>query len=266
MAGMRNTIVAIAHDLRSPLNRAYMLLQDAADARATRTKSPSCSRMRPGEMDALGEIMDTVLRISRIESSDDSSSFALFSATVAGARIWRRPSSPWSKPRASRCAAPLPDARRRALRRSPHGAADAGQPDRERLALRRRNGAASSSASRAADGPRADRRRQRHGHPARHATTTCSSPSSAWPRPQRPRRGPRPGAGQGRRRPPPRAARAQRQPPGPVRHHRLPCRPSSAAARGGGRRVDPAEPRRRRRPPNINPMYSSREGRAKPHP
>jgi signal transduction histidine kinase len=32
-------------------------------------------------MDSLGELMDTVLRISRIESSDDSSTFATFSAS-----------------------------------------------------------------------------------------------------------------------------------------------------------------------------------------
>jgi len=80
MAGMRNTIVAIAHDLKSPLNRAYMLLQDASRARDPDEVS-GLLEDASNEMDSLGETMDTVLRISRIESSDDSSSFAPFSAT-----------------------------------------------------------------------------------------------------------------------------------------------------------------------------------------
>jgi signal transduction histidine kinase len=80
MASMRNTIVAIAHDLKSPLNRAYMLLQDASREPDPEEKS-SLLDDASSEMDALGETMDTVLRISRIESSDDSSSFAPFSAT-----------------------------------------------------------------------------------------------------------------------------------------------------------------------------------------
>jgi signal transduction histidine kinase len=80
MASMRNTIVAIAHDLKSPLNRAYLLLQDASRERDPEEVS-SLLDDASSEMDALGETMDTVLRISRIESSDDSSSFAPFSAT-----------------------------------------------------------------------------------------------------------------------------------------------------------------------------------------
>jgi len=80
MAGMRNTIVAVAHDLRSPLNRAYILLQEAS---AARDREDARTKLEDAQvaMDSLGELMDTVLRISRIESTDDSSSFATFSAS-----------------------------------------------------------------------------------------------------------------------------------------------------------------------------------------
>ena len=80
MGGMRNTVVAIAHDLRSPLNRAYMLLQEASAAHDREDAKTSLEDAQIA-MDSLGELMDTVLRISRIESTDDSSSFASFSAT-----------------------------------------------------------------------------------------------------------------------------------------------------------------------------------------
>ncbi len=80
MGAMRNTIVAIAHDLKSPLSRAYMLLQDASTARDPEETS-ALLEDASSAMDSLGEIMDTVLRISRIEASDDSSSFAAFSAS-----------------------------------------------------------------------------------------------------------------------------------------------------------------------------------------
>ena len=46
MTGMRNTIVAIAHDLKSPLNRAYLLLQDAARASEPDRKLPLPSSRR----------------------------------------------------------------------------------------------------------------------------------------------------------------------------------------------------------------------------
>lgn len=81
MAGMRNTIVAVAHDLRSPLNRANLLLQDASAAREPEQVSALLEDASV-EMDSLGEIMDTVLRISRIETSGDNSSFVAFSASA----------------------------------------------------------------------------------------------------------------------------------------------------------------------------------------
>lgn len=77
VAAMRNTIVAIAHDLKSPLNRAYIALQEEADAEAGR--EPGKIDRAVGELETLRDIVDTVLRISRIGSSDDSSHFVVFS-------------------------------------------------------------------------------------------------------------------------------------------------------------------------------------------
>lgn len=77
VTAMRNTIVAIAHDLKSPLNRAYIALQEAANAEPGR--EPDKIDRAVGELETLRDIVDTVLRISRIGSSDDSSHFVVFS-------------------------------------------------------------------------------------------------------------------------------------------------------------------------------------------
>src|SRR3569623_1537135 len=79
MGGMRNTIVAIAHDLKSPLTRAYLLLQEAAEEDNPPATADKLDRAQ-SEMETLGGVLDTVLLISRIETSDDSSSFTTFSA------------------------------------------------------------------------------------------------------------------------------------------------------------------------------------------
>lgn len=81
MANMRNTIIAIAHDLKTPLHRVFILLQAAADNDNPEQTSEMLNKAE-FEMDRLREVLDTVLRISRIESSDDRSSFATFSATA----------------------------------------------------------------------------------------------------------------------------------------------------------------------------------------
>lgn len=81
MAGMRNTIVAIAHDLKSPLNRAYMQLQEAAEEETAAQTSTKLKRAQ-AEMETLGGVLDTVLRISRIETSDDTSGFTSFSGAL----------------------------------------------------------------------------------------------------------------------------------------------------------------------------------------
>ncbi len=80
MATMRNTIVAIAHDLRTPLNRASILLQEAAENPEART-APEILGEAQAELDKLSGVFDTVLRISRIETSDDQSAFTAFSAS-----------------------------------------------------------------------------------------------------------------------------------------------------------------------------------------
>ncbi|MBN9309744.1 HAMP domain-containing sensor histidine kinase [Devosia sp.] len=76
---MRNTIISIAHDLKSPLNRAYILLQEAADERGRQGRARLIEEAQ-GEIERLNGIFDTVLRISRIEASDDQSGFVPFSA------------------------------------------------------------------------------------------------------------------------------------------------------------------------------------------
>ena len=81
MAGMRNTIVAIAHDLKSPLNRAYLLLQDAAQESEPAATADKLEKAQ-SEMETLGGVLETVLRISRIETSDDSSSYTAFSSAL----------------------------------------------------------------------------------------------------------------------------------------------------------------------------------------
>ncbi len=81
MTGMRNTVVAIAHDLKSPLNRAYIMLQQAADEREPEAAAAMLERAQ-GEMDTLRGVLDTILRITRIETSDDNSNFVAFSPTA----------------------------------------------------------------------------------------------------------------------------------------------------------------------------------------
>ena len=76
MATLRNTAIAIAHDLKSPLNRVSILLQNAAAAGPEET-ADYLDRVQV-EMDGLKDTLDTILRISRIEASDDTSAFAPF--------------------------------------------------------------------------------------------------------------------------------------------------------------------------------------------
>ena len=78
MDTMRSTTIAIAHDLKTPLNRASLLLQQAAQEPE---RSGELIANADEELIALQGTMDPILRISRIESSDERSSFAQFSAT-----------------------------------------------------------------------------------------------------------------------------------------------------------------------------------------
>ena len=77
MVMMRNTAIAIAHDLKSPLNRVSILVQEAANSRDPEQVSVSLDKVQE-EMDGLRATLDTILRISRIEASDDVSTFHPF--------------------------------------------------------------------------------------------------------------------------------------------------------------------------------------------
>ena len=78
MGNMRRTVIAVAHDLKSPLSRVYILLQEAATADEP-AKTEALERAQD-EIEGLSGIVDTVLRISRIETSDDRSGFSEFAA------------------------------------------------------------------------------------------------------------------------------------------------------------------------------------------
>lgn len=78
MATMRSTAIAIAHDLKTPLNRASLLLQQAAQEP---DRSAGLIAHADAELRGLQSTMDTILRISRIESSGERSGFARFSVT-----------------------------------------------------------------------------------------------------------------------------------------------------------------------------------------
>ncbi|MEM5470404.1 HAMP domain-containing sensor histidine kinase [Hoeflea sp. AS60] len=74
----KNTINAIAHDLRSPLNRVSILLDDAlaaGDASFTAAKLLDAQ----AEIENLTEIFDTTLRISRLRASAGQEGFSMIS-------------------------------------------------------------------------------------------------------------------------------------------------------------------------------------------
>lgn len=75
MAAMRNTAVAIAHDLKSPMSRAYLLLQQATQEELPERRDEMLEQAQ-GELESLNAIFEAILRISRIESSRDQSAFA----------------------------------------------------------------------------------------------------------------------------------------------------------------------------------------------
>lgn len=81
--GTRETVRAIAHDLRTPLSRASMRLQAAAAGLAAgRFPEPGGDPAPIGlveaaqdDLDALGEVFETILRIGRIRAADDARAF-----------------------------------------------------------------------------------------------------------------------------------------------------------------------------------------------
>ena len=80
MENTKNAATAIAHDLRTPINRASMMLQEA---RQSVSKQPNDSELyierAEQELANVSEIFDTILRISRISITEDSKGFAKFS-------------------------------------------------------------------------------------------------------------------------------------------------------------------------------------------
>jgi signal transduction histidine kinase len=70
-ASSQNTVRAIAHDLRTPLNRVFITVQEAI---ASPDNAPALLEEIETEMQRLGAIFDTVLRISSLENTQDTSS------------------------------------------------------------------------------------------------------------------------------------------------------------------------------------------------
>ncbi|MGA9575308.1 MAG: HAMP domain-containing sensor histidine kinase, partial [Lysobacterales bacterium] len=61
----------IAHDLRAPLNRTHLILQDAIAAEGTESKTGALIDDAGAELSKVNEIIDTILRIARIQGGSD---------------------------------------------------------------------------------------------------------------------------------------------------------------------------------------------------
>ena len=70
MASLGNTAGAIAHDLRSPLSRASLGLQEVLADESLDPRHAALLEGTARELDGLCEIVETVLRIARIEAAD----------------------------------------------------------------------------------------------------------------------------------------------------------------------------------------------------
>ncbi|WP_340110214.1 HAMP domain-containing sensor histidine kinase [Pikeienuella sp. HZG-20] len=75
MEATRNSIVAIAHDLRTPLNRAFLLVQKAGSAGEDEAARAAALARAEREIESIGETFDTILRIARISSSRSRADF-----------------------------------------------------------------------------------------------------------------------------------------------------------------------------------------------
>ncbi len=73
MKSTQNTIYNIAHDLRLPLNRAFILVSEAADSKTNRKQLLTEAQ---AALYNLGTIFDTVLRISKLETATDQPAFS----------------------------------------------------------------------------------------------------------------------------------------------------------------------------------------------
>jgi len=73
VAASQNTTRAVAHDLRTPLNRAMLTLQDAISAKPS--ERTELLEKAADELLGLGRIFDTLLQIGRLEAGNDRSGF-----------------------------------------------------------------------------------------------------------------------------------------------------------------------------------------------
>ncbi|NOZ66334.1 MAG: HAMP domain-containing histidine kinase [Alphaproteobacteria bacterium] len=76
MESTRNTSKAIAHDLRTPLSRVSMLLEEATNDGLKKQKTIELIREAETELVNITGIFDTMLRIARIQSSNDRTGFS----------------------------------------------------------------------------------------------------------------------------------------------------------------------------------------------
>ncbi|WP_417310414.1 ATP-binding protein [Devosia sp.] len=87
MATTRNTIVSIAHDLRSPLNRASLSVQEAMTSEGIAPAPQASLEVAYDNLTQLSATFDTMLRISRIQASADHAGFEKLSLTELAADI-----------------------------------------------------------------------------------------------------------------------------------------------------------------------------------
>ena len=78
MTNTRNTIQAIAHDVRTPLNRAFLLIRDSAHNARLDEHHQMQLEEAAHELENVTSIFDTVLRISKINASHDNQNFTIF--------------------------------------------------------------------------------------------------------------------------------------------------------------------------------------------
>jgi signal transduction histidine kinase len=83
----KNTTTAIAHDLRTPINRASLMLQEAKIAIGTSSEEAQYIERAEEELKNVSDIFETILRISRISGSNDKSGFAPFSLTALASEM-----------------------------------------------------------------------------------------------------------------------------------------------------------------------------------
>jgi signal transduction histidine kinase len=82
ISSTRNTATSIAHDLRTPLNRAFLILQEAILARVGSEELDDLIQRAEDELTNVNQIFDTILRISRLETTTTQSGFDNISVDV----------------------------------------------------------------------------------------------------------------------------------------------------------------------------------------